>query len=37
LTSLSDSRYNIPAMAMPRIQEIYSCVNRYRSLRLTKE
>ena len=36
LTSLSDSRYNIPAMAMPRIQEIYSCVNRYRSLRLAK-
>lgn len=36
LTSLADSRYNIPAMAMPRIQEIYSCVNRYRSLRLAK-
>ena len=37
LTALCDSGRNVPAMAMPRIQEIYQCVNRYRQLRLIKK
>lgn len=37
LTALSDTRRNVPAMAMPRRQEIFQCVNRYRSLGLIKK
>ena len=37
LTALSDTRRNVPAMAMPRLQEIFQCVNRYRSLDLIKK
>lgn len=37
LTALCDSGRNVPAMALPRIQEIYQCVNRYRQLRLIKK
>lgn len=37
LTAISGPGRNVPAMAMPRVQEIYQCVNRYRQLKLTNK
>lgn len=34
LELLSEAGRLSPSLALPRIQEIYACLNRYRSLRL---
>ena len=30
LTAISDSSYSAMGLCMPRVQEIYACLNRYR-------